>query len=300
MCESLVPSLPHEILVRIVREHPSVLLELLHRGLGIDLGVAAELIAAPTSIAEVEPAELRADAVLRVEDPEGPHALVVEVQLAIDKRKRLRWPTYVCGLRDRLGCAVTLVVVTLDDEVASWARAPIVLDRIGSKLYAAVLGPSDFPALVEAADAARHPELALMAFLARAKQPAATDLGRAVLRACTSLDAQRAALYTDIVFAFADVVARRILEAEMQIENYEFQSDLVRGLIARGRDEGREEGREEGEAIGLQRAVLAVLAARSLTVSHEIHARITRCVDVAQLHTWLVLAATASDADAID
>lgn len=60
------------------------------------------------------------------------------------------------------------------------------------------------------------------------------------------------------------------------------------------RDEGREEGREEGRDEGRARAVLAVLAARSIAVPAEIAARILACRDAATLDGWLERAATAA------
>jgi predicted transposase/invertase (TIGR01784 family) len=65
---------------------------------------------------------------------------------------------------------------------------------------------------------------------------------------------------------------------------------------ARGRAEGEARGRAEGEARGRAAAILAVLAARQLTVSKEQHARISECTDLAVLDQWLLRAATVSDA----
>jgi hypothetical protein len=55
-------------------------------------------------------------------------------------------------------------------------------------------------------------------------------------------------------------------------------------------------GRAEGEAKGRVFALLAVLDARRLTLSHEDRVRITECADLALLDRWIARAATAATA----
>lgn len=110
-----LPSVRHELLVQILRDHPQVVGELLRRARGSVADVDDELLAVPSSISELQPAEFRADLVLRRRGATG-GALVVEVQLRVDEDKRFSWPLYVAGLRERLRRPVTLVVLTLDED----------------------------------------------------------------------------------------------------------------------------------------------------------------------------------------
>jgi len=67
-------------------------------------------------------------------------------------------------------------------------------------------------------------------------------------------------------------------------------------LIQEGVRRGEAKGRAEGEAQGKAEAVLDVLDARGLVVTAEQRARILACTDVAQLASWLRVAATAGSA----
>jgi hypothetical protein len=61
----------------------------------------------------------------------------------------------------------------------------------------------------------------------------------------------------------------------------------------------RLEGVEAGELKGQVRALLALLAARGISVSDEARAHIETCDDAATLGRWIVLAATATFAEAV-
>jgi len=178
---------------------------------------------------------------LRASSETPASALVVEVQLHVDDDKRFVWPLYVAGLRARLRCPVALVVLTLDDRVARWAATPIGLDERGSVLRPWVVGPAEVPAITEVADAAALPEFALLSVLAHGREPGAERLGRGLLEASRDPDDARGRLYTDIVFSFLDDAARAILEAELQLPGYTYQSDFARRFVSQGREEGRVE-----------------------------------------------------------
>jgi predicted transposase/invertase (TIGR01784 family) len=89
-----------------------------------------------------------------------------------------------------------------------------------------------------------------------------------------------------------------------ELQAYEQARDEIRQVleIAAARwAEGKAEGLVEGEASGLLKAkigaVLAVLAARSVPVSQEAHARIEACKDAPTLDRWLMRAVTAASAE---
>ncbi len=275
-----------------------MIVDLLREESGLDLGTAPEMLDVPATLAELQPAEFRADLVLRsagAEDGCGPRAWVVEVQLHIDEDKRFTWPLYAAGIRQRLRCPVTLVVLTLDESVARWAATPIALDERGSMTCPVVLGPGRIPAVTDVAAARAQPELAVVSVLAHAHGPRALDVGRALLEACRDLDDVRGRLYTDVVFAFLNDAARRALEVEMQLDNYIYQSEFARRFVAQGREEGREVGRVEA----LASAVLEVLEARGLEIDQAARVRVVSCTDADQLHAWLKAAVTAASTAAL-
>lgn len=59
------------------------------------------------------------------------------------------------------------------------------------------------------------------------------------------------------------------------------------------------EGRAEGETVALARAILALLAARGVSVSIEARAHIEACKDVLTLDRWIVRAATANSVEEV-
>jgi hypothetical protein len=116
-----------------------------------------------------------------------------------------------------------------------------------------------------------------------------------VLALCERLDEDRAKLYADLVLDSLNPAARRALEAEMDLKNYQLRREYLRKIEAQGRAVGVAQGQIEA----LVRALFAVLAARSLAVTTEQHALVESCVDPGQLEAWLVHAATAATADEI-
>jgi hypothetical protein len=284
-----VPSLPHELLVDILRERPGLLLSLLSAELDVVLpdGVAGR--EASASIVELQPAEYRADAVLVFSDAADLPllAIVLEVQLRVDHEKAYAWPVYVAGVRARLRCPVVLAVLALDDEVSAWARCPIVLGPAGSTIVTSVVDSRVVPQIVEAEAARRDLELAMLSLLAHAKGPRAAEIGAAILRACQSLDLERSVFYTDVVLARLDPAALQRLEQVMNFAKYEFQSEFFRNAAAQGRRQG------------IAESILRVLEARGLVVSSELREYVQERADGSALERLLVLAATVDDPDAL-
>lgn len=124
---------------------------------------------------------------------------------------------------------MTLVVVALDERTAHWCAAPIVLDDNGSALRPLVIGPAWLP-IVDTEGAHRHPELAALSLIAHRRQPIALQLAHALLSACSDLDQGRARWYAEIVPRFVDKAARRVLEAEMNLEIFPKRNEFLRKL----------------------------------------------------------------------
>ena len=121
-----MPSLAHEILVDLFKTRPSLAAEILVEVLGISLPPYVEARLASADLTEVQPAEYRADAVVVLLEQDIPvRVIIVEVQLAIDPRKRLSWPAYVVISRAIHDCPADLLVVAPDPLVAGWCAEPI-------------------------------------------------------------------------------------------------------------------------------------------------------------------------------
>lgn len=101
----------------------------------------------------------------------------------------------------------------------------------------------------------------------------------------------------------ADPFTQQLLrEQEIWAWNYENTLRLTRREgeeegRAEGKAEGRAEGKAEGRAEGEATALLAVLAARGVSVSEEQSATIRDCRDFALLETWLRRAISASSCE---
>jgi len=292
-----VPSLPHNLLVEIFRETPQLVAEVLRSIVGLEFPDGVELVDASETLIEMQSPEYRVDLVFRIRGPGSEDTLaglIVEIQLAKKDRKRFTWPMYQHAYRARLERPVELIVVALDDAVARWCAEPVVIDPKGRLTWSPlVVGPSAVPWVVDVEQARANPELAVFSLLAHRNESGAESVGRAVLAICSDLDDDRSALYADLVLAFLNEAARAILEAEMRIENYEFQSDLAKRRFA----DGRREGEAAGEARGLRKSIAMVLEARGMPVSDEQRERLEACTDLDTLAHWLQRAAKVDQAD---
>lgn len=262
------------------------------------MGASAARVSSET-LSELEPAEYRADAVfeLVIEGEDRPtRALIVEVQLRPDPAKRLTWPMYQAGLRRRLRCPVLLILVAPTASTARWCAEAIDLDGLGgSVIRPLVVGPGNTPLVTTTQEAARAPELAVLSVIAHGNSANGVAVGRAALAACRRLDDERSRLYVDLILLHLSAAARTALEGEMDLKDYEYQSEFARKYMSRGRAEGRAEGELEAKAD----AVLTVLEARGLAVTPAVRERIAATTELPVLQHWLVRAATVASTDDI-
>jgi hypothetical protein len=309
-----VPSFPHEFLVDLFRGRGELAPALLDACAG--LAYRHDRVEQTSiDLSQVVSTEYRADAVvvLHKRGRDAPvAAIIVEVQLNLDRHKKRTWPVYVAALRAKLRCPVVLLVLTPDRDVAIWARKPIDLGHPGFSLAPVVIELADVPRVTEPSDAQQLPELAILSAMAHPELEVAT----AAISAIPGLPEDQAKLYWDVVMAALPHPIRKILEARMK--GYVYQSDFARkyyfqgheeGLV-KGREEGREEGRERGLAEGQRRAVIALLAAKLEAVTDDDQAvieaiqdasvltaligRVARATSAAEIHAALTAAATAT------
>ena len=219
--------------------------------------------------------------------------LIVEVQLAVDSKKRFSWPAYVTVSRAVHGCPAALLVVAPDPVVAGWCAEPIETGIPGFVLRPPVLRRTAVPVVTDPGEAARRPELGVLSALAHGESEQGATIAAAVLPAIRGLDDDRLILYYDLVYNSLNEAARRALETMMK--GYEYQSDFAKKYVAQGRAEGLAEGRTEEAA----RAVLTVLRARGLAVSDAVRERILSQKDPERLERWLEKAAVAASVAAV-
>ena len=239
----IMPSISHEALVSLFRDCPALGPELLRQRIGIELTLNATPHLTSAAFVDLFPPEYRADAVVLLEKPDGTvgEVVIVEVQIDRNSKKRYAWPYYATAARARYRCSATMLVIATDEDVATWAKRPIALDRIANQYIPAVLGPSAMPKIIDFERANAIPELAVLSAVAHGQGDSGEAIGRAAVSACKGLDDERQALYTDLVLASLNEAARRALEAFMNLKNYEFQSEPARRWSSFGRKRERQQ-----------------------------------------------------------
>jgi hypothetical protein len=281
-----MPSMAHEILVDLFKNRPSLAAEILAEVLGVSLPPYTQARLAATDLTEIQPAEYRADAVVVLLDRDIPvRVIIVEVQLAVDPRKRFSWPAYVTVSRAIHGCPADLLVVAPDSSLAGWCAEPIEIGVPGFVLRPPVLHRTAVPVVTDPGEAARRPELGVLSAMAHGDTEEGTTIATAVLPAIRGLDDDRARLYYDLVYNSLNETARRVLEAMMK--GYEYQSDFAKKYVAQGRAE---------EAA---RALLTVLRTRGIAVPDAVRERILAQKDPERLGRWLEKAVFAASITAV-
>ncbi|MBK8265351.1 MAG: hypothetical protein IPK80_28980 [Nannocystis sp.] len=274
-----MPKISHEAIVQLVRESPSLVLDLLwpERQAGV-----TSVRVTQTEFVDTVLAEYRADAFFLTGEESAPEgALVIEIQLAPNPLKPTRWPILVAGPFARYRCPVDSLILTIDRDVAAWARRPILVGRLpgAMTITPAVIGPDQIPVITDLDQARENPALAILSALAHAEDPEAVDVATAAIIAAVEVDSDAAAMYADAIFARLGELARTTLEKLMQTGRYDYQSDFARQYFAAGR--------AEGEAKGEAKAILQILELQGLAVPEDARQRILTCTDPEQLDTWL-------------
>jgi hypothetical protein len=293
-----VPSQQHEILVEMFRTRPALARELLEQVAHVTVGMGtAEL--APNDLSQTQPVEYRADAVTVIRDAHGlaSSAVIVEVQLHVDRDKGFTWPLYVAALRARVKCPVVLLVLTPDDGVAQWARTPIAMGHPRFELCPIVVGFAELPHILDRELARQVPELGVLSVMAHRDLAVALVVGPEILGQPSPMRQ----VYLDLIYSALPDAARRVLK-ELLMQKYEYQSDIVRGYVAQGREEGlaegREQGREEGRAEVLHSALAKIVLAKLGNVPPH-YEQAWQTLNTAALEQLLVNLSVSSDASEV-
>lgn len=308
-----MPSLLHEVLVELLREMPPALEALLQ------LPAHDALVPVSEALGDALPRELRCDGRLLLQADGAPvMTLVLEVQLATDDDKPMKWPVYLTSARLKDRCPALLVVIAVSRQVAQWAKQPIEVGP-GSVVTPLVLGPDEVPAITDLDQAMRQPEVTALSAIVHSRD---ADAHKAALITATlhqlvargALKGDAAVLYNEVTYALLPVGARKELkmlspEFVQKLKNYEWQHPAIREFIssevaegrarghAEGHAEGFIEGREEGLVVGRIQTVLELLELRGLTLTAAQRAQIQALRDVAELDRLFRAAVTATSVD---
>ncbi len=239
-----MPSALHEGLIELFRLRETLASELLTDVLGLELP-AFERTEFGDSVRNAG-IERRADAVILLrQGKEVVYGIVIEVQLKKDVDKHFRQPFYAVSVRDRDRCDVVVLVITIDSETAEWAAKPIRLGP-GFVWQPLVLGPKLVP-YVTAEEARKAPELGVLSAMVHGHEENGLDIALSALAGVVEVEGdERRQMFYDLVMAGLTEAVQKEFEAMALSENYEFQSTVVKNLIARGEAVGRKEGRREG------------------------------------------------------
>jgi hypothetical protein len=281
---AIMPSISHEAPLELLRGDPRLAAVLL-RGLGVPTPGGAKASMASSDLTASVPAELRADAVVMLSGADGTRlAVVVEIQLRYDDRKRFSWPSYLTQVRAAHRCPVVLLVICLSTATAARCRAPIVTGHPGFDLVPLVIDSSTIPDPSGPAAATARPELAVLAVLTGALDLSQDSARRLVLASLANLDETRLETYTVLVRSAASGSARQALEDLMTTK---FRDDFVDRFLA--------EGRAEGGA----RIILRILAARGFEISTNTREQVLSCTDIGQLDIWADRVVTATSVEEV-
>jgi hypothetical protein len=299
-----MPSDAHEVLIVALHEQPALLGMLVAKLAGVRLSRGLEPVDA--TVRFVKSAEVKLDILFR----RGRRAwTIVEVQRAIDPKKRRRWLLAVGLLFDQTGTLGDLIVITPRADVARWAERVVhARARLGTEVWLkpAVLhlGQAEVDALLDE----EHPELAL--FAAWAMQHRHGPKARAIVERAIELTERlprslRGAQMRAILSVLSERMVASLREALMNPDKIP-ESPAARKLRllleAQGRKRGRVEGEAKGRAEGLaegkakgkQDALLTLLRARGLPLTRADEVRVRACTDTAKLDRWIERAATAA------
>ena len=278
-----MPSYLHELILLLFRNRLDSAAQLL-RELDVELPEHDEVRAESSDLSDLRPAEYRADLVLfLLHQTRKVLGVIVEVQLGTDGDKPYAWPAYIANLRARHRCAVCLLVVTVEESVARWARRPIDLGP-GSQCRPWVLGPSNAPRVTELHEAHGNLELAVLSAIEHGQNvdiQLAKRIASAAIAASAAIDDERSRLYIDGILISLAENAPKAVEVTMVVKNalgFEYQSDFARHYVAQGlaegRAEGRTEGRVEGRTEGRVEIILKLLALRFGPLSEVVQTRV--------------------------
>jgi hypothetical protein len=239
---------------------------------------------------------------LRGPDHELVAAVIVEIQLRRDPRKRFSWPLYLSSLRASSKCDVVLLVLTSRPAIARWARTPIETGHPGFTLQPIAISLDDLPRSISPETARKVPELAVLAAIAHRD----ADAAAAAIRVIDRLPPEQSKLYLDLVLNNVSDEVRSTMEARMK--GYVFKNPwVIKNLVEpveraeakglkQGVQQGRKEGRKEGREESLQSTLRVLIRDKLKTVPRVYGAALSSLDDPRALTRLIRAVSRAPDA----
>ncbi len=267
---------------------------LVREQLGVELPAHTVAHVAESGTPDAKALTYQADLVLALREGDRTAcAMVVEVQLRVDPRKKRTWPHYLPAVGAELDCPAIVVVVTPDAKVQEWAAAPIALGPGHNVVTPFVLGPRIIPR-VDETTARTHPELAVLSALAHRDDPGGFEVAWAALRGVASLDEDVAQRYTNFVMSMLSKAA----QAQMRQRTGAMENIEIIDFVQQWKDEARAAGLEEGLAAGRRALLSRQLQLRFGALSPETVAEIAEG-NPEQLERWAERVITADTLDGV-
>jgi hypothetical protein len=139
----------HEAPLELIRQHPSLAVELVRATLSIPLPEDLEARLGPTDLNNVVPAQFTADSVITLHDPgtgEPILVVIIEPQGRADFDKQYSWPAYVTNVRRAAKCPrAVLVVICPDPAEGEKCRQVVATGHPGFDLWPIVIDPLHAP-----------------------------------------------------------------------------------------------------------------------------------------------------------
>jgi len=305
-----MPSVEHDGVVELFRDNPRLAPRVLEEFCGTHVPPYADVRVADAQMTELIPVEFRADLVLELVDSTGKciSAIVLESQFDIKPRKLFTWPVYVSVCRAERECPTALLVVAVDENVATWANDVIDLGFGRSGLRPIILGPAVLPKITDQETARRDRELSVLSAMAHGNGPEGLAVLLASLAALEGLERELAAVYFEVIWKGLRGPMQKALEARIMerqtrrdVKFPPFIERLIEEGVLRGELKGFHDGELQGELKGqlkaLRENLFRFVQRRNILLTSEQSERIRACEDRTLLDRWLdnVLDATTAD-----
>jgi hypothetical protein len=303
-CGEVLPSFLHEFLTAVFRHCGELAREVVSDQVALP---SSEWISRSSSedLSQILPTQHLVDLVLTFhrrgrdgQDRPPELVILVEVQLAEDRRKHTSWPSYVANAAARFQCDVVLLVVTDKASVARWAKGPFGTSQM--PLVPAVFCLSEMPRRLLEDEAPQLPVVAVLQALAHPDEATV----KAALRALSEFPEQLRELCFVAIERAAPEAFRHSIEEGSMIAEYLLESEFFRRHYGRVKEAGLAEGLAEGEAraregaLALHRGIaLELMQSKLPQVTGEHEARLQQLSDETALARLIVDLGRAADAE---
>ena len=217
-------TLEHDEIVELIGRAPRAAVDALRSTGQVPLPAFDALRVEPGDLRELVPPARNVDVVILLERGRPVFALLVEVQAARDDDKPFTWPLYVAANRARFRCPTCLMVLALNADTARWARRPIATGQPDSPFAPVVVERESFARITDADEARQEPYRAILSTLLHAHEQGAERLALAAIAGAEALPGPERDMWLELMAASLNEVARKILEAMMNIEQFRDRS----------------------------------------------------------------------------